>query len=62
MPTIVTRNPFELSIANFTVKAGQNHIQRPVGGGVVESGALKSGVTKHTNICEYLALICRKGA
>ncbi|KAF2669381.1 hypothetical protein BT63DRAFT_259970 [Microthyrium microscopicum] len=50
MPTIVTRNPYEIPIANFTVKSGENKIQRPVGGGTVFSGALKTGTTKIQNI------------
>ena len=52
MPTIVTSNPNELSLANFTVKSGENRLSRnPVpGGGVVENGALKGGMTKQTNI------------
>ena len=51
MPTIVNRNPDEISLANFTVLAGANALQRdPVpGGGVVENGALKGGKTVQTN-------------
>jgi alkaline phosphatase D len=50
MPTIVSRNPFEISLANFTVRNGENKLARPVGGGVVESGTLKGGTSKHTNL------------
>ncbi|KAI9660478.1 MAG: hypothetical protein M1821_009828 [Bathelium mastoideum] len=50
MPTIVTRNPYEISLANFTVQAGANRIQRPVAGGVAESGSLKNGVVRETNL------------
>ena len=50
IPSIVQRTPFEVSIANFTVQANANHLQRPVGGGVVESGALKTGKTVSTNL------------
>ena len=50
IPSLVQRLPYEISLANFTVMAGANALQRPVGGGVVESGALKNGVTKMTNI------------
>lgn len=53
MPTIVTRNPGEISLANFTVKSGDNHLYRGAGGvagGVVENGALKSGQTVQTNL------------
>lgn len=49
MPTIINRNPDEISLANFTVKNGDNRLQRPVAGGVVESGALKLGEVKQTN-------------
>ena len=51
MPTIVNRNPDEISLANFTVLSGANALQRnPVpGGGVVENGALKGGKTVQTN-------------
>lgn len=50
LPTVVGRNGWEIPIANFTVEAGANKLQRPVGGGVVESGSLKGGQTKQTNI------------
>ncbi|KAI8232624.1 hypothetical protein K4K53_005038 [Colletotrichum sp. SAR 10_77] len=50
LPTYVTRNGYEIALANFTVKAGENKLQRPVGGGSVEFGSLKGGVTKQTNI------------
>lgn len=49
MPTIVNRNPYEISLANFTVKSGSNRLQRPVAGGKVESGALKLGQVVSTN-------------
>jgi alkaline phosphatase D len=42
-PTVAERNAYELSMANFTVVAGENRLQRPVGGGRVESGALRGG-------------------
>ncbi|MCJ1323808.1 hypothetical protein MMC10_000469 [Thelotrema lepadinum] len=52
MPTIVTKNPYEISLANFTVQSGENKLQRDptVGGGVVENGALKGGKTVGTNL------------
>ncbi|KAK5129955.1 hypothetical protein LTR08_002672 [Meristemomyces frigidus] len=49
MPTILTRNPNEISLANFTVKSGENRLQRPIAGGVAESGSLKGGVVTQTN-------------
>ncbi|KAF2194894.1 hypothetical protein K469DRAFT_774925 [Zopfia rhizophila CBS 207.26] len=49
LPTVVRRNGWEISLANFTVKAGENKLQRPVAGGVVESGSLKGGKTVQTN-------------
>ncbi|KAE9989457.1 hypothetical protein EG327_002649 [Venturia inaequalis] len=50
IPSLVQRTPLEVSLANFTVQANANHLQRPVGGGVVESGALKTGMTISTNL------------
>jgi alkaline phosphatase D len=32
------------------VNAGDNHLQRPIAGGTVESGAIRGGVVKHTNL------------
>ncbi|KAH7090398.1 PhoD-like phosphatase-domain-containing protein [Paraphoma chrysanthemicola] len=51
-PTVETRNAFEISLANFTVAAGANHIARPIGGGVVEAGAIQEGQgeVKGTNV------------
>lgn len=49
-PSVAFRNPFELSLANFTVKAGANHLQRNVADGRVESGALQRGETVPTNL------------
>lgn len=51
-PTVETRNSLEISLANFTVVAGANRLERPIAGGVVEAGALKkgSGQVKGTNI------------
>ena len=54
MPTIVTRNPGEISLANFTVLNGMNRLERFNGtaaiGGTVENGALKGGQTLQTNL------------
>ncbi|KAI9151367.1 Alkaline phosphatase D [Paramyrothecium foliicola] len=49
-PSVATRNPWDLPLANFTVVAGENRLQRPVGGGVAESGALRDGEIKHSNL------------
>lgn len=50
MPTIVNRNPDEISLANFTVVSGANALQRPgFEKGVVENGASKLGRTVQTN-------------
>lgn len=53
MPTIINRNPDEISLANFTVLSGANALYRGPsgvpGGGVVENGALKGGKTVQTN-------------
>jgi len=50
IPSIVQRLPYEVSLANFTVQKDANHLQRPVGGGVVAAGALQMGRTVHSNI------------
>jgi alkaline phosphatase D len=50
LPTVVTRNAWEIPIANFTVESGANQLQRPVGGGVVESGSLKGGKVVQNNV------------
>lgn len=50
LPTIKERIGWEISLANFTVKTGANRLQRPVAGGVVESGSLKGGNTVQTNL------------
>ncbi|KAK0387096.1 hypothetical protein NLU13_5409 [Sarocladium strictum] len=49
-PSVATRNSWDIPLANFTVKAGANHLERPVAGGRVESGALRGGEVKHTNL------------
>ncbi|KAE9375298.1 hypothetical protein N431DRAFT_402686 [Stipitochalara longipes BDJ] len=46
MPTIATRNGYEISLANFTVLSGDNKLQRTngtVASGLTESGSLKYG-------------------
>ena len=52
MPSVVNRNPNEISLANFTVLNGANALQRSPspGSGVVENGVLKLGKTVQTNI------------
>ncbi|KAL5363030.1 PhoD-like phosphatase-domain-containing protein [Aspergillus floccosus] len=49
-PTVATRNAWELPLANFTVKHGDNHLMRPVAGGKVEAGFIQDGEVKHTNL------------
>lgn len=44
------RNNWEIPLANFTVKAGDNHISRPIAGGQVEAGYIQTGDVKHTNL------------
>lgn len=46
----MTRNPLEISLANFTVKSGSNRLSRPIAGGVAESGSLKGGMISQTNV------------
>ena len=57
MPTIVNANPNELSLANFTVKSGENRLARDptVGGGVAANGFLRGGQVKATNITNNTA-------
>ena len=54
LPTIVSRNPNEISLANFSVLNGGNRLERSgrsaAVGGVVENGALKAGKVVQTNI------------
>lgn len=49
-PSIATHNAWEIPLANFTVLVGDNHIHRPKDGVQAESGALKTGEIKHTNL------------
>jgi alkaline phosphatase D len=49
-PTVAERTGAELSMANFTVVAGENKLQRPVAGGRVESGSLRGGEVVGTNL------------
>ena len=49
-PTVVFQNPLEVSLANFTVNADDNHLEREVAGGTVENGALQGGSVKQTNL------------
>lgn len=55
LPTIISRNPYEISLANFTVKSGENRLQRPIANGIAESGSLKGGVVTQTNITNNTA-------
>lgn len=43
LPTILDRNPYEVPLANFTVRKDENKLARPVAGGRAESGSLKGG-------------------
>jgi alkaline phosphatase D len=49
-PSVASRNSWDLPLANFTVISGENKLARPVGGGSVESGVLRGGQTKPTNL------------
>jgi len=46
---VAQRLPLEIPIANFTVKAGANHLERNVANGTVEAGALQRGTVRQTN-------------
>lgn len=54
MPTIVTRNSGEISLANFTVQSGANRLQRYDNGSTVQSavenGYVRFGSTVQTNL------------
>ena len=52
IPTVINRNPNEISLANFTVLSGANALRRDVspGAGVVENGVSRLGGTVQTNI------------
>jgi alkaline phosphatase D len=49
-PSVATRNAWDLPLANLTMFPGVNHLERPVAGGIVETGALRGGEVKHTNL------------
>lgn len=48
LPTVTSRNGYEISLANFTVLAAANKLSRPLS--QVASGALKAGKTVQANI------------
>jgi alkaline phosphatase D len=50
LPNLRTRNGLEIPLANFTVEAGANALQRPIAGGTVEHGALKNGTVSGSNV------------
>ncbi len=39
LPDIRTRNALEIPLANFSVRAGENRLAEPVGGGRAETGS-----------------------
>ena len=50
LPSIRTRNGYEIGLANFTVLEGGNALQRPIAGSEVENGALKNGTVSGSNV------------
>lgn len=52
MPTLLNANPNEISLANFTVRSGENKLAREplVGAGAVENGFLRGGEVVQTNL------------
>ncbi|KAK3658004.1 hypothetical protein LTR56_000788 [Elasticomyces elasticus] len=50
MPSLETRNGYELSLGNFSVVSGENKLARPVGEAAVENGALQTGEVVMTNV------------
>ncbi|MCJ1248340.1 hypothetical protein MMC30_005557 [Trapelia coarctata] len=57
LPTVVNRNPNEISLANFTVLSGENALHRDNASGfsAVENGVLKFGKTVQTNLTNNTA-------
>ncbi|KEF56307.1 alkaline phosphatase [Exophiala aquamarina CBS 119918] len=58
LPTLINRNPNEISLANFTVYAGENRLHRFNGttaSGPVENGFLKFGQRLQTNMTNSTA-------
>ena len=57
MPTIANANPNEISLANFTVRSGENKLAREptVGGGVVANGYLRGGQVRGMNVTKNTA-------
>jgi len=53
MPTVVSRNSYEISLANFTVLSGENKLSRPFS--QVASGALKVAKSVHANLTHNTA-------
>ncbi|KEY73061.1 hypothetical protein S7711_06133 [Stachybotrys chartarum IBT 7711] len=49
-PSVATRNPYDVPLANFTVYPNENRLARPLAGGKVETGAITSGEVQHTNL------------
>ncbi|KXJ95843.1 alkaline phosphatase-like protein [Microdochium bolleyi] len=49
-PSVASRNSWDLPLANFTVAAGGNKLDRPIGGGRVEAGYGKGLKTVPTNL------------
>ncbi|KAK3073175.1 hypothetical protein LTR53_005463 [Teratosphaeriaceae sp. CCFEE 6253] len=49
-PSLLTRNGYEVPLANFTVVSGENRLARPLGGAKVENGALQTGEVVMTNL------------
>ncbi|PGH08651.1 hypothetical protein AJ79_05933 [Helicocarpus griseus UAMH5409] len=55
VPDLDTRNPWEVSLANFTIIAGENRLQRTngipsTGGSAVHNGALKNGEVEEQKV------------
>ncbi|KAH7035020.1 PhoD-like phosphatase-domain-containing protein [Microdochium trichocladiopsis] len=49
-PSVASRNPWDLPLANFTVAAGSNKLSRPIAGGRVEAGFGKGVEIRPTNL------------
>ncbi|KAK6214369.1 hypothetical protein LQW54_004418 [Pestalotiopsis sp. IQ-011] len=51
-PSVASRNPWSIPLANFTVLVDENHLSRPIAGGSVEAGALRGGQVSPTNLTQ----------
>ncbi|RDW72710.1 alkaline phosphatase D family protein [Aspergillus mulundensis] len=49
-PSVASRNSWELPLANWTVRRGESHLERPLAGGAVEAGYFVGREVKHSEV------------